>query len=196
MTNLVDHIHFKDLADRDPMEICSRTDCTYNDQDRYFTISIWGDDFAIYPHESKITCIGDHSHSSHEYLDIFIVHYLLHSKKIEPSGNWISEKDIPGGPTFFRGPHEIPTRLIHRHEISTFMETCQQLDGQPLNMADAAYRFDITDHIPVAALYWDGDEDFPPDSKILFDQTMVGLFALDIVFALAVAVRARIGGKE
>jgi hypothetical protein len=60
-------------------------------------------------------------------------------------------------------------------------------------MADAAFSFSITPDIPVAVLYWIGDEDFPAEVKILYDRSITELLSLDILFALAVGVCARIG---
>jgi hypothetical protein len=55
-------------------------------------------------------------------------------------------------------------------------------------MADAAYSFKITPRIPVAVLYWRGDDDFPPESKILYDRTITEHLASDIIYALAVGI--------
>ena len=61
-------------------------------------------------------------------------------------------------------------------------------------MADASYSFNITPRIPVAVLFWDGDEDFSPESKLLFDKSSDGFLAPDIILALAFEVCSRIGG--
>ena len=60
-------------------------------------------------------------------------------------------------------------------------------------MADAAYSFRMTPRIPVAVLYWIGDEDFPAESKILYDKTIAEHLAPDIIYALAVGTCDRIG---
>ena len=97
---------------------------------------------------------------------------------------------------FFTVSHEIPTHLIserYSNDIDGFRRTCEQLLGTALDMADASYSFNITRRIPVAVLFWDGDEDFPPESKILFDKSIAELLVPDIVLALAVEVCSRIG---
>ncbi|MBF0204987.1 MAG: DUF3786 domain-containing protein [Desulfamplus sp.] len=132
----------------------------------------------------------------HEYFHIFIINYLLQAKDIPLSNEWISEKDIPGGTTFFRGPHAIPTGLISSRfsgNIEQFKKICVQLDGTSLEMADAAYFFKITPRVSIAVLYWDGDDDFLPECKILYDKSVIEHLALDIIFALAVEVCTRIG---
>ena len=196
MTNYIDKIHFQELAKQDPADVCRRAICKYDDVKKFYTLSVWGEEYAIYPHELKIDRIGKNVQSLHDYLYLFMIHYLLKSKEIDISKKWISEKDILGGTTFFRGPHAIPTHLISKrfgNNIKEFRKRCEQLHGMPLDLADVAYRFEITAHIPVAALYWEGDEEFLPEAKILYDKTITELLASDIIFALAVEICTRLG---
>ena len=196
MSDLIDRIHFQELSLRNPNDVCRRAMCKYDDMNESYLLSAWDDDYRIFPNQLKISCMGNDIQQIHDYFFLFIIHYLLKSKEIELSNAWISEKDIPGGPTFFRGPHEIPTRLISlrfNNNINEFKARCEQLHGMPFNMADAAYRFQIAPRIPVAVLYWTGDEDFPAESKILYDRTIAEHLAADIIFALAVVICERIG---
>jgi len=199
MTNSVDMIYFQELGEQDPKDVCRRALCRYDYENKSYTLSVWGDEYAIYPHEFKIDRITNNFQSPHDLFYLFIIYYLLKSKEIEISNEWISEKDIPGGVTFFRGPHEIPTHLIsnrYSNNINEFRKRCEQLHGIPLDMADAAYSFKITSHISVAALYWAGDDDFPPESKILYDKTITEHLAFDILFALAVEICKQIGSPH
>lgn len=196
MTDLIDRIHFQELSQRDPSDVCRRAACRYDDVDESYILSAWNDEYRIFPTQLKIDCMTKLTQGIQDYFDLFLIHYLLQSKETELSNEWISEKDIPGGPTFFRGPHEIPTKLISlrfNDNINEFKARCEQLHGIPLNMADAAYRFRIAPRIPVAVLYWIGDEDFPAESKILYDRTIAQHLASDIIYALAVGICERIG---
>ncbi|MBF0572264.1 MAG: DUF3786 domain-containing protein [Desulfamplus sp.] len=191
MTNLIDKIYFKELAEQDPEDTCKRALCRYDHIKRCYYISVWGDDYAVYPYELKIERLSKNFDNTHEYLYLFIINYLLRAKNIELSNEWISEKDIPGGSTFFRGPHEIPTNLIsskYNGNIYEFKKRCDQLNGIQLEMADSSYVFKITPRIPIALLFWDGDDEFPPESKLLYDKSITQHLALDIIFALSVAI--------
>ncbi len=53
--------------------------------------------------------------------------------------------------------------------------------------------FKITPRIPVIVLFWDGDEDFPPETKIMYDKSISEHLTPDIVFILAVEICNRIG---
>jgi len=195
MTELIDRRHFTALAERDPSEVISRTHCTYDSAKDCYTLPVWTSVCLIYPGSAQVEWRTG-SPVLHEYFSLFAIHYLLSAKDVPPVGQWISEKDMAGGSTFFRGPHAIPTQLITRkvdNSCDRFHQLCRRYNGSPLTMADAAEVFSITPTIPVAVLYWAGDDDFPAEAKLLFDKTLPGHFALDIVFALAVGIAEELG---
>jgi Domain of unknown function (DUF3786) len=195
----IDPGYFLELSQRNPEDVCRHALCNYDFETKSYRLSVWGEAYGIYPRESKISRFQDDKHEVSLLLGLFIVYYLLRSKDIAISNEWISEKDIPGGPTFFRGPHKIPTHIIenrYENNIKKFKEICEKLGGIPLNMADAAYAFRIAPRIPVAVQFWDGDEDFPAESKILFDKTIIEHLSPDIIFCMAVEICRRIGKHE
>ena len=198
MTNSIDSSYFVELAEKNPEEVCRLALCDYDPEKKGYRISVWGEDYGIYPNESKIVRLQDDDLDVGHLLKLFIIYYLLRSKDISISKEWISEKDIPGGPTFFRGPHKIPTQIIEKryeNNVEEFKEVCEQLNGIPLDMADAAYAFEITPRIPVAVQFWDRDDEFSAEAKILFDRTIAEQLAPDILFCLTVEICRRIGDR-
>ena len=198
MTNSIDGSYFIELAEKNPEEVCRLALCDYDPMKKGYRISVWGEDYGIYPRESQIIRLQENNPDVGHLLGLFIIYYLLRAKDMSISKEWISEKDIPGGPTFFRGPHKIPTQIIEKryeNNVEEFKEVCEQLDGIPLDMADAAYAFEITPRIPVAVQFWDKDDEFSAEAKILFDRTIAEQLAPDIVFCLTVEICRRIGGK-
>ena len=197
MAEIIDTSYFRELDNTSPEILCRLGRCRYNADTHQYSLEIWLDQVVIDPVGRRIDHAGA-GDPPHDYLDLFAIYYLLRAKDIPLQGEWVSEKDLPGGPTFFRGPHLIPTDLISNrfgNDLQKFQLRCAQLGGAPIDMADAAFCFSITADIPVAVLYWTGDEDFPPEAKILYDRSIAQQFSLDIVWALAVGVCARIGGK-
>ncbi|MDP2644281.1 MAG: DUF3786 domain-containing protein [Desulfobacterales bacterium] len=188
--------HFRELSRRDPEEVCRRALCRYDSVIKRYTLRVWGRDYGIFPQEAKISCLLDETSAVNIYLGLFIVYYLLRSKKIRLRNEWISEKDIPGGVTFFRGPHEIPAHVIGQrcgNNLEIFKEKCERQGGVFLNMADAAYGFRITPRIRAAVLYWQGDDEFEAAAGILFDKSIMELLTLDVIFSLAVEICTRLG---
>lgn len=197
MTYSIDISYFKELAGKNPEDICRTALCDYDKKDKAYILTVWGENYGIYPYDCKIVSLRNGKPDISALFGLFIIYYLLKSKEIKVSEEWISEKDIPGGATFFRGPHKIPTQLIERRyekDIQGFKETCEQLYGSMIDMADAAYSFEITPRIPAAVLFWNGDDEFQPESKILFDKTITEHLTPDIIFCLAVEICQRISG--
>ena len=194
MPDIIDMIHFQELSAQSPSQVCRRAACTYDDAGQFYALAVWDHDYHVYPHQGKVESADRNTGKLHPYFDLFVIHYLLRAQEIEPARQWISEKDIPGGTTFFRGPHAIPTELISgrfANDMHGFKEKCAHLQGNVLGLADAAYMFAITPRIPVAVLYWQGDEEFPPEAKILYDRTIAEHLAGDVIYALAVGICER-----
>ena len=199
MPELIDRQFFQQLAAMATEDVCNRTACTYDDSEHAYSLTLWDRRYRILPDLMQVGPADPAVSPLHPYLELFLIHYLLRANREEPSGCWISEKDIPGGATFFRGPHAIPTDQITARftdDIKKFNTRCEQLQGIPLSLADAAWRFAITPRTPVAVLYWQGDDEFPAEAKILFDATIGNCLAADVVYALAVGICDRLGRKE
>jgi len=130
MTNSIDSSYFIELAEKNPEEVCRLALCDYDPIKKGYQISVWGEDYGIYPQESQIIRLQENNPDVGHLLGLFIIYYLLRSKDISISKEWISEKNIPGGPTFFRGPHKIPTHIIEKRyennveELIAFTQYC------------------------------------------------------------------------
>ena len=199
MTDRVDKSYFIELAEQNPADVCRKVLCSYDTKKQAYTIGLWTEEYEIDPGKYTITGVNDNFTPPHKYFPLFIIYYLLKAKDIKVSGEWISDKDIPGGSTFFRGPHDIPTNHIcsrFNNDIEAFKKRCKQLQGTAVDMGDAAFTFRIAPRIPVTVLYWMGDEDFPPESKILYDKSITEHLSLDIIFALAVEICAKISEEK
>ena len=195
MTDAIAPFHYEDLAKMDPEDVCRRAQCRYHAGQQCFNLDVWGDVFSVYPQEGVVRCQSENDHPANSYFPIFIVHYLLSIGEVEIENQWISEKDIPGGEAFFRGPHAVPTHLVtnrFQNDIEAFSHRCSGLSGEPIDMGDAAFCFEITPRIPVVMLYWRGDEDFGPEARILFDRSICAYLALDVIYALVVELCARV----
>jgi hypothetical protein len=53
MANSIDMIYFQELAEQDTKDVCRRALCKYDDENKFYALSVWGDEYAIYPHEVK-----------------------------------------------------------------------------------------------------------------------------------------------
>ena len=188
---MIDPTNFQDLIALSPNEVVFRTGCSYDSSFGQFRIHVWNEDYIVDVKENRIVAQNKTDQEIDEYLALFILFYLIKSRPLPVSGVRISEKDITGGAAFFRGPHLIPSdRISDRFDnnLSAFEERSITLGGKSLDLADKAFEFWVTPYIPVAVLYWIGDEDFSSESKLLFDKNIEQQLPLDIIWALSVSV--------
>nr|NJM04451.1 DUF3786 domain-containing protein [Desulfobacula sp.] len=191
MSEKIDAANFMDLEALDPAEVTARTGCEFDPAARQYRIRIWGRVYGVDLKAREVRAEDPGLSPFHDYFDLFILYFLMRSKPLPPEGKWVSEKDLKGGAAFFRGPHTLPTDWISsrfENDMAAFGQACEKLGGLPLALGDAAFSFRITPTVPVAVVYWQGDEEFPPETKLLFDRTLDRHLPLDIVFALAVGV--------
>ena len=196
MSDQIDKINFLNLKSCDSEEVVSRTGCEFDKTSGQYIVKVWGNNYCVDLNKYEVRPERSGLKTYHEYLYLFILYYLMKSKNILPSGEWVSEKDIPDGAAFFRGPHTIPTDLITGRfgdDIDLFKKESKKSGGIPIELADAAFLFQITPTLPVAVLYWQGDEDFPSEAKLLFDRTIEQHLPLDIIYALAVEICHTLG---
>ncbi|MEE4242593.1 MAG: DUF3786 domain-containing protein, partial [Desulfopila sp.] len=111
MADMVDALLYAELAKRDCKDIVIPPFCEYRAEDRCYIVTAWNGQYAVYPESKQIAALSG-TEEPHEYFSVFLINYLLAEKKTVPVSNWISENDLVGGVTFFRGPHKIPTELI------------------------------------------------------------------------------------
>lgn len=194
MSQYIDESYFQQLGESSPEKICRNNRCTYNRETASYAIEVWGDSYIFYPQHKQLTYNTNGAQPVNDLFDLFVIYYLLLENDLRERSVWISEKDIPGGPSFFRGPHLIPTAQIskrYKNDLEQLTQTCLALGGSPCPMGDAAYIFTIRPEISVTLVYWQGDEDFGPEAKILYDRCLEVL-PLDILFALAVGICTRL----
>jgi hypothetical protein len=196
MCHKLDARFFQQLSAMKPAEVCRRTLAQWNGEKGCYRLTAWGGEYEVDPKPGEIRPGSAGTRAVSNESGLTIIFYLLGGQDLPLTGEWISEKDIPGGEGFFRGPHAVPSHLItdrFGEDVEGFRAVCARLGGKPLDMADAAYVFRILPRVPAAVLLWRGDEEFPAEAKLLFDRMIGAHLPLDCVFALAGELCERIG---
>ena len=102
----------------------------------------------------------DPSRAPSEVLQILLIGYLVSENGGEPTGENISEKDLPGGVTFFQGAHALRVRPVAKRygtDPDAFEQRGRELGGSPEACGDKAIRFLPFPHIPVTYVLWKQD---------------------------------------
>lgn len=107
-----------------------------------------------------------------EELQILFLDYLVRGDGSPFTGRWIGFQELPDGMFYRRafqgysGDHLI---RVLAGDIGSFREAAAGLDGNPLEMGDAAFAFEVLPRVSLAVVWWDGDDEFPANATVLFD---------------------------
>jgi hypothetical protein len=123
------------------------------------------------------------------------IQYLLSGQDEPPAGEWVSPLSLPYGDLFFRGPHDLPSAAIEGAcgaDRDAFCLAAQALGGQPLEMGDAAFAFQVLPRIPIAVVLWLADDEFPARAQFLFDRAADRQLPLDSLWLLTKVLAQRL----
>jgi len=122
----------------------------------------------------------------HPLLELVILVYLLNVTPDLLSREMVSANDLKDA-HFFQGPHALKIApLLERYgrDLGGFKKASENLSGELLDMADAAYRFSPLPKIPLYYLLWEGDDEFQPHLSILFDRSIERHLSADAIWGL------------
>lgn len=106
---------------------------------------------------------------------VLILHYLMGANPSPLAGNWVPYREIPGASLYhsvFVKRAADPLKKVFGRNTSDFSRTATLLNGNPIDFGDAAFEFLIFPRVPIQLILHEGDEEFPPEANILFDQSI------------------------
>jgi hypothetical protein len=128
---------------------------------------------------------------------ILILHYLLHASGEPLSGRTIDFREVPEGGFYwsaFVSRAKKPLLETFGHDLKLYLKVAVSLGGQPQPLGDAAASFLAFPRVPITHVFWGGDEEFPSEANILFDETIPRYFPTEDIAALAGASVYRLMG--
>ena len=175
------------LKKENPEKICRRALVSYEHK-KGFSLPFLNQTFQVLPEKRAIIPLCECVPTIKSFeLDLIILTYMLRVKAIDISGNIINEKQIPGGETFFRGPHSLNTRPIEEifgEDRDVFLSAGKKLNGKVRKLGDAGICLPVLPRIPVTLILWVKDDEFPAEIKVGFDSTISHHLPLDIIWAM------------
>ena len=195
--------YWEKLAALQPTEVCERADVIYHYGKAGYRLPFLNTSYLVIPESREILRMRPDETLESEPLTLDLhllaLYYLTESKKTEPARRWISEKDLKGGEMFFRGPHALQLRDVeakYGNDPQGFAMAGKRLGGVEMLYGDRAFGLDVLPRILLVYVLWKGDNEFPPEIRVLFDETIQEHFPLDVIWCAVSEVNRRLIGLE
>ncbi len=117
-----------------------------------------------------------------------VLHYLVQTGEVPPPGELITVSQIPDAVFYgepFRRRAEIPLERAFGASAQSMVEAGVSLGGSPLDMGDGAVTIQGLPLVPVTLVMWEGDEEFPPQAKVLLRENVTALLPAEDAITLA-----------
>ena len=198
-TEVTDSFHWDRLSALHPTDVCNRTEAIYHPTREGFLLPVYNLRYLILPKEKKILRVERNDkpveETLHPYFYLMVLVYLTEAKDIKPAHTWISEKDLKGGSTFFRGPHHLEVEeltSLSGKDPDAFLKVGKSLGGSEILYGDKGFALEVFTKVPVAYILWKGDAEFPPKISVLFDSTIEFHLPLDIIWCMVAETSRRL----
>jgi len=111
---------------------------------------------------------------------VLILHYLDGVGTAQPSGNWVTYREIPEAsfyfPVFIKRAVN-PLKNVFGQNLTGFSTAARKLNAAEISHGDSAFEFHIFPKVPIQIILWEGDEEFPAEANMLFDESIARILS-------------------
>lgn len=189
--------HYLGLYEKiDPVEAAERCGVKYDAEKKSFTMRLMYVDYELtWPEFSIRSNVEDGFALKNTPAQILLIRYLLEGKASKGTGAFLPYREMPWGEVYlkpFTGRCVTRAAFTFGTRLEAFVTAMEKSPALPVKGGDAAYQIEIMPGYEVRIIVWEGDDEFPPNTQILFsdnfpqafsaeDRTVVGdLFISDI----------------
>jgi hypothetical protein len=174
------------LHNRTPQEIARRAGVGWQPGSNAFLIQHLEQRYSIsWP--QLAACCSDGSTPCDAELQALFLYYLERATGALSEERWVTFRELAGGGFYYRafeGYTGNPLVQAVADDLDPLRRAASALGGKPIAVGDAGFRFLGLPRIPLALIYWRGDEEFPPKAQVLFDPVASDYLPIDGVAAL------------
>jgi hypothetical protein len=165
---------WEEVRERDTAVLAQNTGATYTETgpgQGEFRVPLWGRDVVLtWPDFMARNEAGSQPLSTFSQA---VLAYYFHLSDGSPlTGKWIAFTELPDGQFYtqaFQGYTGQELVKTFGNDIDAFVRAAERLGGRREELGDAAFAFRVLPKVELLAVGWQGDEDFPPSYRILFD---------------------------
>lgn len=179
--------YWDDLKKMDMKQVCEHSLVISSDSGRLRILFLNQDILVDIENRCLLRIYPDRGEKiDNSLLELVILVYLLNATPDLIRREMISVSDLKDA-HFFQGPHTLKTGPVLKRfgrDIRGFKKAAEILNGEFLDLADAAYKFSPLPKIPLYYLLWEGDHEFEANLSVLFDRSIERHLSADAIWGL------------
>ena len=167
--------YLSQYQESDPKEIATRLGISYDEEQKYFTLKFLGTVYQISWPDFQVSHeaddMGFYPLETMTYARTLTIRFLLNGAEASGTGKFKTYREMPWGEVYLR---QFDGRCIKRlafsygNRIKDFQAIMEHMHCVPVKHGDIAYQLEIFPDYLVQMILWEGDDEFPPSSQILF----------------------------
>lgn len=167
--------YLEQYRNADPDEIAGRLQIPFDKERKVFLLHFMGTVYEITYPDFQVSHIADdmgyYPLEDLIYAKILTLRFLLSGAVSEGTGKYKTYREMPWGEVYLR---QFDGRCIKRlafsygNKLDVFRAVMEHIHADPVKHGDVAYELEIYPGYRLQMILWEGDEEFPPSSQILF----------------------------
>jgi hypothetical protein len=168
------------LCSLKPGKLVLRSGCE-RDEDGDFRLAFFWQEYLISAEDFTVRR-ADTGEQPASFTQSLILTYLAAADGTTPSSRWVGFRDLPNGMFYVQAFEGYSGGRLVRElpgGVTAFRRAADALGGEPLEIGDAGYAFPVLPRVHLALVYWEGDEEFPSQARVLFEDTAAHYMSTD-----------------
>lgn len=164
---------WESLEALDPKMCAKSSGASYNHDENEFTLFFMNDDYHI--NSLKRTVLAPDGNEVKPFLAVLILHYLIYARDISLEDKLISFRELVGGNVYYdafvRRAID-PIKKFFGSDKEALRTAGKKIGATEGDYGDTSLIIDVFPRISITVILWEGDEEIPPSSNMLFDASI------------------------
>ena len=165
------------------VEVAARCGVDFDQAAGCFSMRLLYDDYRLYWPEFRIESDNENALALKGIpAQIFLIRFLLEGCASTGSGSFLPYREMPWGDVYlkpFTGRCLTRAAFTFGTRLNAFIAACEKTPAIPVKYGDAAYQIEVMPGYEIRLIVWEGDDEFPPNSQILFSDNFPKAFSAE-----------------
>lgn len=173
-------------AELDPAQAALQSGVPFDPEKQTFRLTMLGVTYTIHWPEFAIEADGGEGFALRNIpAQILLMRYIMSNKPAPFGGTFLTFRETPWGEVYikpFTGRCLTRAAFTFGTRVQAFCAAMERMGALKIPHGDAGYQVEFLPGLVMQILVWEGDDEFPPNSQILFSDNFSSAFeAEDLV---------------